>query len=263
MSNNLTNTLILPLIVSALAGGAAGYFAAGTQGKLAPGGATEISASDVRTAILSRPEMVEEAFYALQEKRRVEEQATKRAAMGNASDALYGSKLDPVIGPDDAPFVMVEFFDYNCGFCKIASKWLKASLAENPGKIKIVMKDFPILEGRSNGSRLASAAAWAARLQGEEKYAAFHFALMDTRGGFDDKRIDDIASGVGLDVARMRADMNTHKESFEALMNENFALAAQLGIDGTPAFIIGDTFISGANTEKLQSLLDAAIKDAG
>ncbi len=256
--------IALAVLVSAIVGGGAGYFAAKT------GLSTSTTDTDnsldeqrVRTILLDRPEIVEEAFFALQTKRKAEADAEKRVALAQAQGALYNSKYDPIIGTDDAPFVMVEFFDYNCSYCKIASKWMQTTLMSNPGKIKVIMKDFPILEGRSNGSREAAAAAWVARLQGRDKYQAFHFALMDARGGFDSARIDDIAKTSGLDVARMRADMKTNAKAFEDLMVENFALARQLGIDGTPAFISGSNFISGADTDRLQGLLDAAIFEAG
>jgi len=248
-----------------IAGGAAGYFATYVQTqklKTANGSSSQmIDADALRNAILAEPEIVEEAFYALQAKRQAEADAAKKGAMATAKDALFKDKKDPVIGADDAPFVLVEFFDYNCAYCKIASKWLRTALKENPGKIKVIMKDFPILEGRSKGSREASEAAWAAKLQGKDKYQAFHFALMDARGGFDSKRIDEIAAKSGLDVARLRTDMKANAKAFNALIEDNMSLARNLGINGTPAFITGNTFITGADTDKLQSLLDTAIAE--
>ena len=265
MSKNLLIPLVLPIAVSIIAGGAAGYFAAYEQiYKLKANKAAVSSTIDpqsLRTAILSNPEMIEEAFYALQDKRQTEADAVKRVAMADANGPLYTSKLDPILGTENAPFVLVEFFDYNCGFCKLASKWMRSSLQANPGKIKVIMKDFPILEGRSKGSRESSAAAWAVRLQGQGLYENFHFALMDARGGFDSTRIDEIAASVDVDVERMRADMKKNAKAFDALMEENMALARQLGIDGTPAFVTGDTFISGANTDLLQTLLDKALAE--
>lgn len=267
MSKNLLVSLAAPIAISLIAGGAAGYFA--TYAQIHNLKAKEraitspIDPQSLRAAILANPEMIEEAFYALQDKRKAKADAAKRVAMANAKGLLYDSKLDPILGAKDAPFVLVEFFDYNCGFCKIASKWIKSSLEDHPGKIKVIMKDFPILEGRSKGSRESSAAAWAVRLQGQDIYEKFHFALMNTRGGFDSARIDEIAASVGVNVERMRADMKKNAAAFDALMEENMALARQLGIDGTPAFVTGDTFISGANTDLLQSLLDKALSDDG
>jgi protein-disulfide isomerase len=265
VSKNLLISLALPIAVSIIAGGAAGYFATYEQiHKLKANKGTigsTIDAQSLRTAILANPEMIEEAFYALQDKRQAEADAVKRVAMADANGPLYSSKLDPVLGADNAPFVLVEFFDYNCGFCKVASKWVKDSLKAHPGKIKVIMKDFPILEGRSKGSRESSEAAWAVRLQGQDVYEKFHFALMEARGGFDSARIDEIAASVGVDVNRMRADMKKNAPAFDALMKENMALARQLGIDGTPAFITGDTFISGANTDLLQTLLDKTLTE--
>lgn len=265
MSKNLFIPLILPIAVSIIAGGTAGYFATNERIhdlKKSNGSTREIIDPDsLRDAILAQPEIVEEAFYALQAKRQAEADAAKRGALVDSKGALFNAGQDPVIGADDAPFVLVEFFDYNCAYCKIASQWLRTALKENPGKIKVILKDFPILEGRSKGSRESSEAAWAARLQGKDKYETFHFALMDARGGFDSERIDEIAANSGLDVARLRADMKVNAKAFNALIKENMSLARSLGIDGTPAFITGNTFITGADTKKLQSLLDAAIAE--
>ncbi len=265
MSKNLLIPLLLPISVSLIAGGTAGYLATFEQIqnlKAGKGVSSQMIDPDaLREAILAQPEVVEEAFYALQAKRQAEADAAKKGALANVKGALFNDKNDPVIGPDDAPFVLVEFFDYNCAYCKVASKWLRTALDENPGKIKIILKDFPILEGRSKGSRESSEAAWAARLQGKDKYEAFHFALMDARGGFDSQRIDEIAANSGLDVARLRADMKANKKAFDTLVEGNMRLARSLGIDGTPAFIAGDTFVTGADTQKLQSLLDAALAE--
>ncbi len=264
MSRNFLATIALAALVSIIAGSGAGYFAAKHVSSPTNGSnANNMTEETVRSAILTNPEIIEEAFYALQSKRKAEADAAASIALAQSQDALYNVKLDPTLGVNEAPFVVVEFFDYNCGYCKVASEWMKKALAENPGKMKVIMKDFPVLEGRSEGSRESSEAAWAARLQGQDKYEAFHFALMDTRGGFDSARIDDIADSAGLDVARMRADMKANAPAFEALIQSNFALARQLGIDGTPAFITGSNLISGADTNRLQSLLETAIFEAG
>ncbi len=267
LSKNTVLLIVLAVLAGAVSGGTAGYMAAGKHKASAPTDNTMsshiVNAASVREALLSRPEIVEEAFYALQAKRKTEAEQNSKNALTLLRDALFNDASDPVVGADGAPFVMVEFFDYNCSYCKLASKWLQTTLKENPGKIKIILKDFPILDGRSNGSRRASEAAWAARIQGRDKYTKFHFALMNARGGFDDARIDELARQSGLDIAKMRADMKANAPAFESLIKQNFALAQQLGIDGTPAFITGDTIISGANTDKLQTLLDEALAKAG
>ncbi len=254
MSRNMLASLTLAVVIGAFSGGLAGYFAARSSV------GAQMSGDQVRAALLERPEIVEEAFYALQAKRQAAAEEQKAKALAQSGDALYHDTRDPVIGPKDAPFVAVEFFDYNCAYCKLASKWLKNALEEHPGKIRLILKDFPILEGRAKGSREAAEAAWAARLQGPDKYQAFHFALLDARGGFDSKRIDAIAAQSGIDVARMRADMKKNAKAFAALLDANMSTAASLGINGTPGFVIGDTLIAGADTAKLQALLDAALK---
>jgi protein-disulfide isomerase len=262
LSKPILNTLVPAVIAGLIAGAGAGYFAAGYNQSGATSEAENVFSQDaVRSIIMARPEIIEDAFYALQKKRQAEADAAKKVSLVQSQSALFNDKNDPIMGADDAPFVVVEFFDYNCGYCKLASKWMKTTLENQPGNIKVIMKDFPILDGRGNGSRLASEAAWAVHLQGREIYTAFHFALMDARGGFDTKRIDDIAAGHGVDVARMHKDMKNNAKAFEDLMQVNYALASQLGINGTPAFITGDTIITGADTEKLQTMMDAALTE--
>ncbi len=254
MSKTMIASVVLALLAGAVSGGLAGYMAARS------GSGAQLDGAQVRTALLEQPEMVEEAFYALQAKRQAEADKQRAKALAQSGDALYHDRRDPVIGPEDAPFVLVEFFDYNCAYCKLASKWLKQALAEHPGKIRLILKDFPILEGRAKGSREAAEAAWAARLQGPDKFQAFHFALLDARGGFDSRRIDKIAEQSGIDVARMRADMKANAKAFAALLDANMSTAASLGINGTPGFVTNGTLIAGADTAKLQALLDAALE---
>ena len=258
MSRSFLIALIAALVAGALGGAGAGYLVVTKMA--APGGSSSPEA--VRSALLARPEIVEEAFYALQAKRQAEAEASKAKVLGSSGKALYDDKRNPVIGPDGAPFELVEFFDYNCAYCKLASKWIKKAMDEHPGKIRLILKDFPILEGRAKGSREASAAAWAARLQGADKYKAFHFALLDARGGFDSVRIDEIAAKSGVNVEKMRADMKAEAKAFAAMLDANYALAKSLDINGTPGFVTGSTLIAGADTDQLQALLDAALQES-
>lgn len=253
--------------ISAVIGGAAGYFAGQSTTPSVDtsqkGDNTSLSddafTKSLRASLYEHPEIVESALYALQEKRSVAAAQNRKQAIANARVGLLGDPRAPYVGAKDAAFVVVEFFDYNCGFCKIASEWVREAVQKHPGKIKVIMKDFPILEGRSKGSKESSAAAWAAQRQGQEKFEAFHFALMKAQGGYDTETINKIARESGVDVALMRADMQANAQAFEALMEANYTLARQLGIDGTPAFVIDDTLISGADTDSLQQALEATL----
>jgi len=149
----------------------------------------------------------------------------------------------------------VEFFDYRCGYCKQTFPEVMKAV-EADGNIRLVLKEFPILGA---DSFLAAQAAIASIEQG--KYLEFHTALMSSRGGLTMERIRSIATDVGLDLEKLEADMK--KDAVRAVVEKNYALAKQLGISGTPAFVIGDEFIPGViSSEQMQALIAAARESA-
>ena len=132
---------------------------------------------------------------------------------------------------------MVEFFDYNCGWCKRAYPHLLAA-TKTDGDIRIVFKEYPIL---APSSRQAARAALAAAKQG--RYREMHDRLMRHRGALDETKILAIAAQAGLDIQKLKADMAARE--VEAAIEANLALAGRLGIRGTPAFVIGSRVIPG------------------
>jgi protein-disulfide isomerase len=146
---------------------------------------------------------------------------------------------------------VVEFFDYNCGYCKRAGANVKKALGDD-GNARLVYKELPIL---SESSKVAAVAALAAARQG--KYAQMHEALMGARGALDQARIMGIASDLKLDMAKLQKDMAD--PAIEAAIQKNLALAAALGVNGTPGFVIGDKLIPGAVDA---DVLKKAIADA-
>ena len=155
----------------------------------------------------------------------------------------------PVGGNPHGDITVVEFFDYNCGYCKKVSGGLKELAARDPN-VRIVYKEFPIL---SQESTAAAKAALAARRHG--KYEEFHYGLMAAEKT-DDAAIQTLATKLGLDYSSLNKDMADQK--WDAQLARNHQLANALGINGTPAFIIGDSLIPGAvDAEKLISLVNA------
>ena len=144
------------------------------------------------------------------------------------------------IGSDspNGDVTIVEFFDYQCPYCKKSFQILQAILKKDPG-IRFVYKEFPILGPQSV---FASRAAIAARAQG--RYAAFHDALMNAKGTLDEATVLQIAAEVGLDTRRLRSDMMAPVVT--GVIERNYALARALDINGTPGFVIGDRIIAGA-----------------
>ena len=144
----------------------------------------------------------------------------------------------PAIGPANADAVLVQFFDYRCPYCKQVAEPVVALARADP-RLRVVFKELPIL---GPDSVVASRAALAAAMQGQ--YQKFHLALMARRGPLDEASVLALAKEIGLDQARLRADMA--KPEVMAQVERNRALARDLGIRGTPAFVIGDEIVPGA-----------------
>jgi len=194
----------------------------------------------VREYLLAHPEVVVEALHRYEQQQQTLESERLKEALAAAGPELIADPADPVLGNPDGDVTLVEFFDYRCGYCKRMTGTL-AQLIEEDGNLRVVMKEFPIL---SRESVVAAHAAMAAVRQG--KYEAFHFALMKDGGSFTDGEVMAIAESVGLDTARLASDMRD--PNIAAALQRTKALAESIGINGTPAFIIGDTMIPGATS---------------
>lgn len=192
-----------------------------------------------------------QAWWDEQEQFRQQQQVGRIAANW---EALARAEGDPAIGPEDADAVLVEFFDYRCGFCKRVLDDVMA-LAAADGRLRIVFKEFPIL---GPPSVVAARASLAADRQG--KWTEFHVALMSAPGGLDEDRIMDIAAETGLDIAQLRADMES--ESVTATIERNRVLANALGIRGTPAFLVKNAIVPGAASQEDLAKLVAGAREA-
>jgi len=205
----------------------------------------------VKDYILENPEIIRDAFIKLQEKEALQEQETFRESIVSAKDALENDPRDPFIGPKDAKVTIVEFFDYNCGFCKRATPWIEEAKEKFGDDVRIVFKELPILEDRTKTSRLASRAALAAHRQG--KYAEMHFALMEEKR-LSGEIIRKIAEDVGLDMRKYEADLAD--PTIDQHISDTLLLANRLpALTGTPFFIVDDQYISGADTARLEQLV--------
>lgn len=209
----------------------------------------------VREYILANPEIIEEALVALTEREKQNEAIVVRAAIADNWDRLYSVTTDYSIGPADAPVTVVEFFDYRCGFCKRSAHWAADLPEMYDGQVRVVFKELPIFGGISD---TAARAALAAGRQG--KYLEMHLALMDIQSNNDltEEKIDAIAGDLGLDVRRMRADMTSGPVIQQLAEMENLGRA--LRVSGTPAFFIGDEYVAGADTRRVEQLIAAALE---
>lgn len=223
------------------------------------GQTTNLSKSEIETLvkeyILENPEIIRDAIIKLQEKEVQQEQELYRESIIEAKDALENDPRDPVIGSKDAKITIVEFFDYNCGFCKRATPWVEESVKKYGNDVRVVFKELPILDYKTKTSRLASRAALAAKRQG--KYSEMHFALMK-QPRLSGDIIRETAEEIGLDMRKYEADIAD--TSIEQHISDTLALADRLpAITGTPFFVIGDEYISGANTARLDEIIKAKL----
>lgn len=224
------------------------------------GPTTTLSKSEIETLvkdyILENPEIIRDAIIILQEKEAAQEQELQRESIASAKDALENDPRDASIGPDDAKVTIVEFFDYNCGYCKRATPWVEGAIEKYGNDVRVVFKELPILDDRTKTSRIASRAALAADKQG--KYAEMHFALM-TQKRLSGEIVRETAEEIGLDMRRYDADLAD--PTIDQHINDTLQLANRLpALTGTPFFVVGDEYVSGADTDRLERLVDAALK---
>jgi protein-disulfide isomerase len=197
----------------------------------------------VRDYLVRNPDVLREALDALAER--------------TDSERWQRMKSDPrdfSMGPGNAPIVIVEFFDYRCPYCHAATEWV-SDIARTRRDVRVVFKEFPIL---SEASMEAARAAIAALPQG--RYWAFHRALMGFRGDLTSERIDQLARQSGIDVPRMRRAMESPEVT--RLLEENRALAVDIGNTATPLFIINGEQVSGFDPQRLDARLREATREA-
>lgn len=192
----------------------------------------------VRDYLVAHPEVLIEALQVYKTREQAAAAERKRAALKANAGALKGLPDDPVVGNHDGDVVLVEFFDYRCPYCHRVAPMLRQMLQADSG-LRVVMKEFPIL---GPDSQFAARAAVASVQQG--LYEPFHFALMTVQGKLDQAAVMTIARQVGLDVERLKRDMQSPE--IDAVLRRNFQLAEVLEINGTPAFVIGDEVVPGA-----------------
>jgi protein-disulfide isomerase len=207
----------------------------------------------VREYILANPEIILEAVQTLRQRQAEAQRKAAEEALKTRRDELQGAKDLPVAGNPNGDVTIVEFMDYRCGYCKGVKPTLD-EVVRADGKVRVVLKEFPIL---GPASRTASMAAIAANKQG--KYLAFHNALMAYPNNLTDDVIFTLARQVGLDVAKLKEDMKSPE--VQELIARTKKLAEDLNINGTPAFIIGDEIVPGAiNADEFKARLAAARK---
>ena len=188
-------------------------------------------------AIRENPQIVMEAAAILEAQEDARKADQSVALLSSRRDVLERDPNAPVLGNVDGDVTIVEFFDYNCPYCKRVKLEIQALMAADPD-IRLVYREWPIL---GEGSVFAARAALAARNQG--KYEEFHWAMMGLQGRAEEASILNAAVEIGLDADKLRADMGAPE--INEHIQTSMELAAALGFNGTPSFVIGEALVPG------------------
>ena len=196
----------------------------------------------IREYLLANPEVLEEVTAELSKRQAIAEAAKQASAVKKHSELLFNSPRGVFLGDRQGDVNFVEFFDYNCGFCKRAMLDMLELMKEDP-KLRVVLKEFPVL-GQS--SIEAAQVAVAVRMQDPtgKKYLDFHQKLLNSRGQIDKAKAISAAKEAGLDMARLEKDIASPE--VKATLEENFKMAEDIGLNGTPSYVIGKQIVIGA-----------------
>jgi len=206
----------------------------------------------IKDILLNNPEIMLEVQNALESKMDKIQAERMAVAIKEHATELYRPAGSPVVGNAKGDVPVIEFFDYNCGYCKKALSEV-SQLMDKDKKVRVILKEFPIL---AKGSEEASNVALAAKMQG--KYWEFHRAMLESQGQANEASALRIAEKLGLDMPRLKKDMTSAEVKKE--IEDTRQLATKMGIQGTPHFIVGDRIIAGA-PENLTELLGKHVAD--
>jgi protein-disulfide isomerase len=194
----------------------------------------------VHDYLVAHPEVLQEAMDELEKRQQAAAAEKHKATVKAHAKELFNSPDEVVLGNPKGDVNFVEFFDYNCPYCKHAMDDMLTLMKTDP-KLRVVLKEFPVL---GPGSVAAAKVAIAVRMQAPDKYLAFHTKLLGDRGHADEARALAVAKDIGLDINRLKKDMNSPE--VDKTLKQDFSLADALGLNGTPSYVIGDTVVIGA-----------------
>jgi protein-disulfide isomerase len=210
----------------------------------------------VREYLVENPDVLVEVQAALQTKRDEERRVAQEETLKSQSDLIYNAKYDGLIGNPDGKVTIVEFFDYNCTFCRHALPDMEKLVEDNPD-LRFIMKEFPILGPDSQKAHVVSMAF---RALAPEKYAEFHQRLLGAQGRATEASAIRVALSLGVDEAALREAMKNPQISAE--FDETYELANKLEITGTPSYIVGQEVVFGALGHQVLAQKIAAARES-
>lgn len=196
----------------------------------------------IKNYLVANPEVLEEMSAELSRRQAIAEAEKHRAAVKKNAEVIFNSPRGVIVGNRDGDVNFVEFFDYNCGYCKKAMADMMQIMKADP-KLRVVLKEFPVL---GPSSVEAAQVAIAVRMQDPtgKKYLDFHQKLLTGRGQADKARAMAAAKEAGADMSKLEKDMVSPEVA--ATLNENMRLAEEMGLNGTPSYVIGKDVVVGA-----------------
>ncbi len=196
----------------------------------------------VHDYLIAHPEVIQDAMAELERRQTAAEAEKHKVAVKEQAEKLFSSPNQVTLGNPNGNVTFVEFFDYNCGYCKRAMDDMLTLMKDDP-KLKVVLKEFPVL---GPGSLEAARVAVAVRMQDKsgKKYLEFHTKLLGGRGAADEAHALAVAKDIGINMTQLQKDMKGPE--VKATLDEDFKLAEALGLNGTPSYVIGSEVVVGA-----------------
>jgi protein-disulfide isomerase len=194
----------------------------------------------IRGYLIAHPEIIKDAIDELQRRQDVAEQASQAKAIADNTPLIFSSKHQVELGNPKGDVTLVEFFDYNCTYCRRAQADMKQLLAEDKN-LRIILKEFPVL---GQGSVEAAQVGVAVNMLAPDKYAEFHDRLLNSKGQVNGARAVAVAVELGLDATKVRDTMNS--DAAKATINEVYDLAGKLSLTGTPSYVTAKEVVVGA-----------------
>lgn len=208
----------------------------------------------VKEYLMENPEIIRDAIEELERRAAETERKRQQELIAKNQELLVNPEYSHVAGNEDGNVTVVEFFDYNCPYCRQSLNDIVKLLDEDKN-VKVVLKEFPIL---GEASKEASLAALASRKQG--KYMEFHTALLQAKGRINNASIETIAKKVGLDVEKLKADMKS--DEIKDHLQKNIDVGVALGINGTPTFIFNDRVVPQVLPYEAMKAVIAKLREA-
>jgi len=198
--------------------------------------------------IEANPQAIINSVSNMQKKAMEEQMKNAQKNIAEKKSEIYDEN-SPSFAPKDFDVTIVEFYDYHCGYCKKVNAAVE-QLLKSDTKVKIIYKDFPILGQSSEELSKVSIAVY---LSDNSSFRKFHNKLMSSNAANKDAALK-IAKDVGIDVKKLENTLSSQKDKIMEIINKNRSVGSQIGIQGTPAFIIGDELVPGAiDAETLKS----------